>query len=88
MTLPVSARLTPEVAREVCERTGSEAYIAGLIATLDNEYVLGLKAVNCQSGWLLTFVETYGGRIQSFKRPSSGNELEKPIAANILRTSK
>jgi tetratricopeptide (TPR) repeat protein len=31
-------------------RAGSNAYIAGSIAILGNEYVLGLKAINCQSG--------------------------------------
>jgi tetratricopeptide (TPR) repeat protein len=43
-------KLTPDVAREVCQRSGSKAYIAGAIATLGSEYVLGLKAVNCESG--------------------------------------
>src|SRR6185312_1805472 len=33
-----------------CQRTGSKAYIAGSIAGLGNLYVLGLKAVHCQSG--------------------------------------
>jgi eukaryotic-like serine/threonine-protein kinase len=42
--------LTPDVARELCLRAGSQAYVAGSIANLGNEYVLGLKAVNCQSG--------------------------------------
>lgn len=32
---------------------GSKAYIAGSIASLGNQYVLGLKAVNCQSGDML-----------------------------------
>jgi eukaryotic-like serine/threonine-protein kinase len=50
MTRPVNTRLTPEVTREVCLRTHSKAYIAGSIASLGSEYVLGLKAVNCQSG--------------------------------------
>ena len=50
MTRPASTKLTPEVARELCQREGSKAYIAGSIATLGSEYVLGLKAVNCQSG--------------------------------------
>ena len=50
MTRPVNAPLTPEVTREVCQRTHSKAYIAGSIASLGSEYVLGLKAVNCQSG--------------------------------------
>jgi tetratricopeptide (TPR) repeat protein len=50
MTRPVNTKLTPDVARELCMRAGSKAYIAGSIANLGNEYVLGLKAVNCQSG--------------------------------------
>ncbi|MGA8162416.1 MAG: protein kinase [Acidobacteriaceae bacterium] len=50
MTLPADAKLTPEVARELCERAGARAYIAGSIASLGNQYVVGLKAVSCQSG--------------------------------------
>jgi DNA-binding winged helix-turn-helix (wHTH) protein len=54
MTRPVGTKLTPEVARELCLRAGSKAYIAGSIDSLGKEYVLGLKAVNCQSGDALT----------------------------------
>jgi eukaryotic-like serine/threonine-protein kinase len=50
MTRPVTTQLTPEVTRELCERAGSKAYLAGSISSLGSEYVLGLKAVNCQSG--------------------------------------
>ena len=50
MTRPADTKLTPEVARELCQRAGSKAYLAGSIASLGSEYVLGLKAVNCQSG--------------------------------------
>ena len=50
MTRPASTKLTPEVARELCQRAGSKAYLAGAISNLGSEYVLGLKAVNCQSG--------------------------------------
>ncbi len=50
MTRPGSAKLTPEVARELCLRAGSKAYLAGSIAGLGSQYVLGLKAVNCQNG--------------------------------------
>jgi eukaryotic-like serine/threonine-protein kinase len=50
MTRPADAKLTPEVARELCLRAGSKAYLAGSIGSLGSEYVLGLKAVNCQSG--------------------------------------
>jgi eukaryotic-like serine/threonine-protein kinase len=50
MTRPEDTPLTPEVAREVCQRAGSKAYIAGQIAPLGNRYVIGLNAVNCRSG--------------------------------------
>ena len=50
MTRPADTKLTPEVAHELCQRAGSRAYIAGKVGGLGNEYVLGLKAVNCHSG--------------------------------------
>jgi serine/threonine protein kinase/Flp pilus assembly protein TadD len=53
MNRSATTALTPSVAREVCQRASSKAYIAGAIASLGSEYVLGLKAVNCESGDLL-----------------------------------
>ena len=50
MTRPAGTKLTPQLARELCLRAGSKAYIAGSIGSLGSEYVVGLKAVNCQSG--------------------------------------
>ena len=43
-------RLTAEAAREVCQRTRGTAVLAGSIASLGSEYVLGLKAVSCGNG--------------------------------------
>jgi tRNA A-37 threonylcarbamoyl transferase component Bud32/predicted Zn-dependent protease len=42
--------LTGELARELCQRVGSKAMLAGSISNLGNEYVIGLNAVNCASG--------------------------------------
>jgi hypothetical protein len=39
MTRPASTKLTPEVARELCIRAGSKAYLAGSIGSLGSEYV-------------------------------------------------
>ena len=50
MTRPADTKLTPDVARELCQRTGSKAYLTGAIGSLGSEYVLELKAVNCHSG--------------------------------------
>jgi DNA-binding winged helix-turn-helix (wHTH) protein/tetratricopeptide (TPR) repeat protein len=54
MGRPAGDRLTPEVTREVCQRTGSKAMVAGSIARLGSQYVIGLKAVNCDTGDMLT----------------------------------
>jgi len=63
MTRPASTKLTPEVARELCQRAGSKAYLAGSIGSLGSQYVLGLKAVNCQNGETLTQEQvTVGGK--------------------------
>jgi DNA-binding winged helix-turn-helix (wHTH) protein len=43
-------RLTPDVARDLCQRASSKVYLSGSIATLGAQYVLGLSAVNCQTG--------------------------------------
>ena len=59
MTLLPNTQLTPAIAREVCQRAGGKAYIAGSIASIENEYVVGLKAVNCQSGDTLALEQAH-----------------------------
>jgi len=53
MTRSPSERLTQDLAREVCQRAGSKAYLAGSIAALGTQYVIGLEALNCGSGDVL-----------------------------------
>jgi serine/threonine protein kinase/tetratricopeptide (TPR) repeat protein len=43
-------RLTTDLARDLCLRVGSKAMLSGSIATLGNQYVVTLNAVNCQTG--------------------------------------
>ena len=49
-----SDRLSAEVGRELCVRSGSKAYLSGSIASLGSQYVIGLKAVDCQTGDSMT----------------------------------
>ncbi len=51
-------RITPSIARELCQRVGGAAELEGSIATLGSEYVLGLRAVNCSTGSSLAKVQT------------------------------
>jgi serine/threonine protein kinase/tetratricopeptide (TPR) repeat protein len=43
-------RLTPDVARDLCQRTASKAMIAGSIVQLGKSYVISLDATNCRTG--------------------------------------
>lgn len=49
MTLPPATNLTPEVTRDLCQRAGARAYVAGTISSLGTEYVVGLRAANCRT---------------------------------------
>lgn len=54
-TLRLMARVpdqpvTGETAREVCQRVGAKALLAGSIALLGTQYVIGLNAIDCNSG--------------------------------------
>jgi tetratricopeptide (TPR) repeat protein len=57
MERPANTRLTPEITREVCQRTSSAAALDGSIALIGTRYNLILKAVNCASGDLLASTE-------------------------------
>jgi len=50
MAKPPGTRLTPQVARDLCQRAEGKAYIAGSIASLGSQYVIGLDAINCRTG--------------------------------------
>jgi serine/threonine protein kinase/tetratricopeptide (TPR) repeat protein len=50
MGQPSDTKLTPEIARELCERTTSKAYLSGTISNIGSQYVVGINAVNCQTG--------------------------------------
>jgi DNA-binding winged helix-turn-helix (wHTH) protein/tetratricopeptide (TPR) repeat protein len=44
------AKLTPGIARELCQRTASAAVLDGSIAQIGSQYLLTLKAVRCSNG--------------------------------------
>ena len=57
MGQPADARLTPAIARELCQRMGSAVVLDGSIAQIGTQYLLTLKAVNCESGKSLASAE-------------------------------
>jgi tetratricopeptide (TPR) repeat protein/predicted Ser/Thr protein kinase len=62
MDRPADARLTADIARAVCTRTGGAAVLEGSIAALGNQYVLGLHATNCATGDILADEQAQAAR--------------------------
>ena len=58
MGQPKEARLTADIARQICERTASAAVLEGTIARMGSQYVLGLRANNCITGNILDQEQT------------------------------
>jgi serine/threonine protein kinase/tetratricopeptide (TPR) repeat protein len=59
---PRDARVTPEIAQQICERTASAATVEGSIASLGSQYVLGLRARNCTTGRILDQLQIQAAR--------------------------
>ena len=51
-------RINSQMAQEICLRLGSKAFLVGSISILGNHFVIGLRALNCQSGDSLGIVQT------------------------------
>jgi serine/threonine protein kinase len=62
MKQPADSRLTPALAREICERTASAAFLEGSIERLGSQYVLGLRAENCHTGDVLAIEQARASR--------------------------
>jgi serine/threonine protein kinase/tetratricopeptide (TPR) repeat protein len=76
MTRSPGERLTRDLAREVCQRAGSKVYLAGSIAALGTQYVIGLEALNCASGDVLAREQvTAAGKEQAL--PALGQAAAK-----------
>ena len=62
MNRPAGTPLSPEIAREVCQRTGSAAVLEGSITGVGNQYVLWLRARNCRNGDALAQEQAVAGK--------------------------
>jgi serine/threonine protein kinase/tetratricopeptide (TPR) repeat protein len=71
--------VTGEIARELCQRVGGKAMLAGSISSLGNEYVIGINAINCATGDTLVAEQA---------RASGKSEVLKALdkSASSLRT--
>ena len=72
MGQPADARLTPDLAREICQRTGGAAVLDGSIKSLGTQFVLGLRARSCRTGDVL-----YEEQVQAGKKEDVLNALSQ-----------
>src|SRR5215472_5393129 len=85
MGQPADAKLTPAIARELCQRTSSAAVLDGSIAQIGTRYLLTLKALDCSNGDSLANTEAQAsgkndvldalGKIASEMRNKLGESL-------------
>jgi eukaryotic-like serine/threonine-protein kinase len=90
MAQPKDARLTHELAREVCQRTTSAATIEGSISSLGSQYVVGLKAVNCRSGDVLADEQaTASGKEQVLKTlGEAATKIREKLGESLVSVQK
>jgi eukaryotic-like serine/threonine-protein kinase len=90
MSQPPDARLTPEIARQVCLRNASAAVLEGSIAKLGSQYVLGLHAVNCATGDSLAEEQvTADGKEQVLKALAQGAaKLRSNLGESLMTVEK
>jgi len=50
MGLPPDSKLSPAIAGDLCLRSGGAAYLTGAISSIGSQYVIGVSAINCQTG--------------------------------------
>jgi tetratricopeptide (TPR) repeat protein len=90
MGRPADVKLTQEIGREVCQRTESATVLSGSITRLGNQYVLGLKAVNCRTGdTLAQEQETADGKEQVLRALSqAATKLRERMGESLKSVEK
>ena len=85
MNKPATEMLTQDVAREVCVRSDGNAVLAGSIVSVGNRYLIGLKAVDCQTGDVLATANAEAeNRDRVLKALSTaGNDLRQKLGESL-----
>jgi serine/threonine protein kinase/tetratricopeptide (TPR) repeat protein len=83
-------RFSQDVAREVCIRSNSKAYLTGSIASIGSHYLIGLKAVNCQNGDTLASTEAEAENRDAVLKALSeaGGQLREKLGESIASIQK
>ena len=82
--------VTPELAREICVRTGSKATVLGSISNLGGQYVIGLNAVGCGNGDTLATEQEEAVGKQDVLRTlgQAGTALRRKLGESLVTVEK
>ena len=85
MGLPADQRLTHDVAREVCLRSNSKVLLEGSISSVGSHYLIGLKALNCQTGDTLASAKAEATNQDSVLKRlgEAGDELREKLGESL-----
>jgi serine/threonine protein kinase/tetratricopeptide (TPR) repeat protein len=86
MNRPADDRLTHEVGQEVCVRTNSKALLEGSISSVGTHYMIGLKAVDCQTGDTLASAQAEAANRDNVLKQlgNVGDELREKLGESLI----
>jgi hypothetical protein len=86
MDRPADQRLTHDVAREVCLRSNSKALLEGSISRVGSHYLIGLKALNCQTSDTLASAQTEIANQDKVLKQlgQAGDELREKLGESLI----
>jgi len=78
--------LTSDLAQEVCQRSQSKAVLEGSIGKVGTHYLIGLKAVNCETGDILASTEAEATNRDSVLRQlgEAGNRMREQLGDSLV----
>src|SRR6516164_442557 len=86
MNRPADERLTHDVAGEVCVRADGKALLEGSISKIGTHYMIGVKAVNCQTGDTIASAQAEAAERNSVLKQlgNVGDELREKLGESLI----
>ena len=90
MGKPSDTRLTPEIAREICQRSGVKALLTGSIASVGNQYMVTLAAINTASNDTLAEVQDRAASKEQVLKAldSTANQMRQKLGESLASIQK
>ena len=90
MNRPASEKITRDVAREICQRSNSRALLTGSIVAVGNQYIIGLKALDCHNGDTISSAQAQAENRDRVLKAlgEAGNDLREKLGESLASVAK